>query len=116
MSKPSRATHPPSQPSDLFRMLPMRPPMRFFHQARMAQSAFGTSAQALPHSAVSLCPTPLTEMYLPLNRECDDLCFSQQHNICCFDKCWIVHLMNPTAVTTPSDCIYRRKHARIALL
>ncbi len=113
MCKPCRATHPPSQPSDLFRMLPTLSPMPFFHQERMALSVFGTSAQAPPHSAVSLRPSPLTEMYLPLNREYDVFCFSQQHNT---SLRWIDRLMNAPRVTVPSDCIRRQKHARTALL
>lgn len=116
MCKPCRATHPPSRPSDPFRMLPTLLPTPFFHQERMAQSVFGTSAQALPHFAVSLRPSPLTEMYLPLNREYDAFCLSQHHNTCSFNISWIFRLMNAPAVTVSSDCIRRWKHPWTALL
>lgn len=117
MCKPSRAMHPPSRPSDLFPMLPTLRPMLFFHQERMAQSMFGTSAQALPPSAVSLRPTPMTEMYLPLNREYDAFYFfllPTKHD----NKYWIARLMDALHFTIriPSDCVYCRDCAGTSLL
>ena len=71
-------------------------------------SMSGTSAPALPPSAVSLRPTPLTEMYLRLNGEYDACCYCHPVLRATMD------MLN--AVAAASDCINRRECARAALL